>query len=911
MIGQTISHYKITAKLGEGGMGAVYRATDTRLGREVALKILPGKFVRDRQRMGRFQREAEVLASLNHPHISIIHGLEEEGEVRALVLELVEGPTLAERISEGPIPVEEALRMALEIIQALETAHEKGIIHRDLKPANVKITPEGTVKVLDFGLAKALETEVTKQELANSPTLTLEATREGIVLGTAAYMSPEQARGRELDKRTDIWSFGLVLFEMLTGRGMYVGKSFTETLAAVIHHEPNLRELPGDTPWKIRELLERCLRKDSRIRLRDIGDARIAIDECLAGGATTLEETPASPPAQALWRRIAPWAAVPLLAAMAWSVRPDTPIPARQVSRFELPLPEGEWFAHYHRHALALSPDGTKLAFVARRRGSKSLISIRSFDRWEAITVPDDERVKQPFFSSDGKRLGFAWTTDGQDWKLKTYPLDGGPVTTLCDCTRPYGASWGSDDSIVFSCDWEGGLWRVSASGGEPEQVTELEEDAREVSHRLPHVLPGAKQVLYTVMRYSEHDWSQTQIVVQSLESGERKVLIEGGSDARYIPAGYLAFAREGTLWAAAFDLATLTVIGPEVPVLEGVSHAANTSHTNRETGAAQFTFSESGSLAYIAGSVFPEEQNQLLWVDRTGEVEPVTVDRGAYYRPFLSPNGLAIAFNKDRDIWTYDLARNTSSRQTFGESGFAAIWSPDGTSITVDSRQAGSRNLFQKVVDGNAEPERLFPSQDQQSPGSWSLDGRELAFTQFSSETQWDIWILPLDDPHSAEPFLHSRFREQWPAFSPNGRWLAYGSDEAGRHDVYVQSYPEKGGRVTISPRGGQSPAWAKGGSELLYRSLDEKMMSVEITIEEGELKAGNPIVLFDVSGYNRSNPIRSYDVRPDGQRFLMVKLMEGNEKNAMLIEDYFGDSVSIVLNWFEELERLVPTEY
>ncbi len=807
LLGQKISHYKITTKLGEGGMGAVYRATDTRLGREVALKILPEKFVRDRQRMGRFQREAEVLASLNHPHISMIHGLEEEGEVRALVLELVEGPTLAERIAEGPIPVEEALRMALQIAQALEVAHEQGIVRRDLKPANVKITPEGSVKVLDFGLAKALETEVEKQERANSPTLTMEATQEGIVLGTAAYMSPEQARGREVDKRTDIWSFGLVLFEMLTGKGMYAGQSFTETLAAVIHQEPSLEELPPKTPKKIQELLARCLRKDPRMRLRDMGDARITIDECLVAGFTKPEEVLASPSAPPLWRRLTPWAALPLLAAMAWFARPDLPVPTKQVSRFDLALLQGAWIRHGHRHALSLSPDGTNLAFISREGGSRTQIYIRSFDRWEAIPVPDDEHVFQPFFSPDGKRIGFAWTPNGRDLKLKTYSLDGGSITTICDCTRPYGASWGSDDSIVFSCDWKGGLWRVPASGGEPEQVTQLDTDAGEVSHRLPHLLPGSKEVLYTVMRNSEHDWDQTQIVLQSLESGERRVLVEGGSDARFVPTGHLVFAREGTLWAAAFDLASLTVIGPEIPVLEGVSHGVNTGHTDRETGAAQFAFSESGSLAYIAGSVFPESQNQLVWVNCDGEVEPVNSDRGAISRPFLSPDRSTIAFKKGLDIWTYDLTRNTSSRQTFRSVQAFVIWSPDGKGITFDSARTGVRNLFHNDIDSGAEPRQLFPSEYQQFPGAWSPDGKELAFVQVSPDTQLDVWILSLDKSRPPAPLLDSPFKEEHPAFSPSGRWLAYVSDEADRTDVYVQPYPEGPKRV-ISPKGGQSPA-------------------------------------------------------------------------------------------------------
>ena len=638
MIGQSINHYKITAKLGEGGMGVVYQATDTRLGREVALKILPEKFVRDRQRMGRFQREAEVLASLNHPSISIIHGLEEADGVRALVLELVEGSTLAERIAQGPIPVEKALQIALEITQALEAAHEKGIIHRDLKPANVKITSEGTVKVLDFGLAKALETETSNQELANSPTLTLEATREGIVLGTAAYMSPEQARGRELDKRTDIWSFGLVLFEMLTGTGMYAGKSFTETIAAVIHQDPHLEELPNSTPSKIRELLERCLRKDPGLRLRDIGDARITIDECLVEGVTGLEALPPARRSSPIWRQVAPWAAVPVLATLAWLGRADQPTAEKPVSRWEVQASKDERLHSWYRRTLALSPDGTRLAFIANDSGSgtrKTRTLVRELDSWETIPLKIDRLLNQPFFSPDGKWLGgISKVGKGSEEQIKMmkFPLDGGAAVTLCDCNHPTGASWGSDDTIVFACHPLGPLWRVPASGGEPEQVTKLDRENGELSHRLPHLLPEARAVLFTVVRHSAVpvDWSKAQIVVQSLETGERKLLIENGSDARYVPTGHLVFAREGTLMAVPFDLANLARTGSAVPVLEGVTHSVHIGAQNFETGAAQFAFSNSGTLAYVGGPLYAAGQRRVVWVDRSGVVEPTGIEPGS-----------------------------------------------------------------------------------------------------------------------------------------------------------------------------------------------------------------------------------------------------------------------------------------
>ena len=654
LLGQTISHYKITAKLGEGGMGAVYQATDGRLGRQVALKILPKKFVEDPQRMGRFQREAEVLASLNHPNISTIHGLEKSGKVRSLVLELVEGPTLAERIAQGPIPVEEAHRLALEMAQALEAAHQKGIIHRDLKPSNVKITPEGTVKVLDFGLAKALETELSEAELAKSPTLTMEATHEGIVLGTAAYMSPEQARGKVVDKRTDIWSFGLILVEMLTGKGMYSGGSITETIAAVIHQEPNLEELPQGTPRKPRELLERCLRKDSRMRLRDIGDARIALQEYLADPTATSTELiePAPPPP--LWQRLAPWAAALLLALAAWYFMPSPSIPTPSVSRFEIRAGDGEVLDHRFRQGFALSQDGSKLAYVSRSREepSKSSIHVRFFPQWGTTSVSASENLWKPFFSPAGDSLGAYSGSPGQTTgKLKKFPLDGGPSTTICDCEEPYGASWGSDDNIVFACSAASGLWRVSASGGEPRQITELDKEAGEVSHRFPHLLPGGKAVLFTVLRYevASVDWSQAEIAVQSLETGERKTLVKNGVDARYASTGYLIFAREGTLMARAFNLSSLavTATGRAFPVEEGVRQSIYVGDTANETGAAHYALSsDSGSLAYTAGPLLPESKREVVWVDRNGKEKATGIAPAQYRAVRLSPDLSRVAFN-------------------------------------------------------------------------------------------------------------------------------------------------------------------------------------------------------------------------------------------------------------------------
>ena len=888
LLGQQISHYKITAKLGEGGMGAVYRATDTQLRREVALKILPEKFVRDRQRMGRFQREAEVLASLNHPHISMIHGLEEEGEVRALVLELVEGLTLAERCSEGPIPVEEALGIALEIARALEAAHEQGIIHRDLKPANVKITPEGSVKVLDFGLAKALETEVEKQELANSPMLTMEATREGIVLGTAAYMSPEQARGREVDKRTDIWSFGLVLFEMLTGKGMYAGQSFTETLAAVIHQEPSLEELPPKTPKKIQELLARCLHKDPRMRLRDMGDARITIDECLAGGATTLGERLASPPPRPLAWRLVPWAAVPLLVVVAWWVKADPPVPEKPAVRFQIQVGQDQILYNQFRQGVAFSPDGRRLAFVTGDPGAPSgggTIYLRSLDQWEAVPLPVEGDVGSPFFSPDGKWLGFY---SFEQRKLMKVSVEGGTPTTILSLSEvsgadkstagsfqyvPLGASWGSNDTIVFAPEVKSGLWRVSASGGQAGQITLPDKKAGEVSHRLPHLLPGGKAVIFTVFLQGPFAKGTEQIVVRHLESGERRVLVKNGTDGRYVPTGHLVFAREGSLMAIPFALGSLTVSGSPVPVLEGVSHDIFTGSDGKESGAAQFSFSASGSLAYIAGTVFPEVKRQVVWKDRSGKVEPTKIPPGNYYTVRLSPDGSEALLGqgyKGAHIWKYNFPRETRTIQTAEGQGSSPVWTLDGEGFVFGSKDfaltgkhTGSNKLFLRSFDSADAPQQLTVGEYPHVFGSWHPDGKRFVFLQQDPGNNWGIWIQSTQGSLPAQPFLATSFLEAH---------------------------------------------WARDGKELFYCSGDRKMMAVKITLNGQELSWGNPVPLFDRNSKCSYGAARSYDVSPDGQRFLWIQ-RDLTERRAMERE-FFGNEVSVVLNWFEELERLVPTE-
>ena len=569
---------------------------------------------------------------------------------------------------------------------------------------------------------------------------------------------------------------------------------------------------------------------------------------------------------------------------------------------------------------MALSPDDSLLAFVAGSDRKPPRIYLRSLDRWDPVRLADDI-AWMPFFSPDGQWLGAISRVNGSKFggQLKKYPVNGGAPTTICDCPWAFGASWASDGTIVAACEYTGGLWRVSAQGGVPEQITELDQEAEEISHRLPHLIPGANAVLFTVLRQSlMADFRNRDVIVQSLETGERKILIKEGADARYVLPGYLVFVREGTLWAVPFDRDSLAVTGPEFPVLDGVSQALYTNTGPLETGAAQFAVSNSGSLAYIGGAVVPERKKEVVWVDRNnGEVEPIGIEPAQYHTVRVSPDSSTVALDtsyKRPQVWTYDLERHAQIIQTPEGRNSTPIWSPDGATLVFGSEQRGTHNLFSKVVDGDDDPQRLSPSPRTQYVGSWSPDGTKLAFTQVTPGSQHghDIWILSMDGSGFAEPFLeNSKFQEMSPEFSPNGRWLAYTSGESGPDEVYVQRYPQKGGKVTISNAGGESPVWSGRGDELFYLTRSgrsTKYWGVDINIRGDTLTPGNPVFLFEKECV-RTQPVRSYDVAPDGQRFLMILNNNAKERRAMWGE-YFGKKVKIVLNWSEELSRREPVE-
>ncbi len=899
MIGKTISHYKVLDKLGEGGMGVVYRAQDTKLGREVALKTLPEEFAQDADRVARLKREAKLLASLNHPNIAAIHGLEEEEETRFLVLEMVEGETLAEKLIKGALSVEEALDICTQIAEALEAAHEKGVIHRDLKPGNVKITPDGKVKVLDFGLAKAFEAadsgEKPGVDLSKSPTLTIDSSEPGIILGTAPYMSPEQARGKPLDKRTDIWSFGCVLYEILTGKRAFEGETVTDIVAAIIKGEPDWKTLPEEIPWSIRALLRRCLQKDPHRRLHDIADARIEIEEAINKPFIASAMPGKTQAVRSLWRRAAPWVLGILMTIIAglafWSPWHKNVQESRTVKRFTLHLPSAEplWLAEViQQPSVALSPDGTKLVYVAIRGGIQQLY-LHEMDQFEASPIPGTEDARNPFFSPDGGWVAFL--TSG---KLKKVSLSSGASIALCDILPDVssGGTWGHDDNILFSPNPGSGLAQVSASGGIPKLITTRDRTRGELGHYYPKVLPGGKAVLFTIRK--EGGWNETSIAVLSLETNEWHTLIERGTNPHYMFTGHMVYARAGALLAVPFDLERLQVTGSPVRILEGIMTMRG----------AEFSLSGDGSLVYLPGTgAFPART--LVWVERQGQSFALPLQASTYRCPRLSSDGLRLAISitgqqrGNVDVWISELTRYTSIRLTSNPNiDVYPIWTPDNKQVTyASSSNYKSPMLSWRLADGTGVKELLSMMDNAQFPTCWSPDGRILLFTDEHPDTKFDIWLLPMENDRKPQPLVKTKFNETGAVFSPDGRWIAYQSDESGRYEVYVRSFPGPGPKQPISKDGGTEPAWAPDGRELFYRNGD-KMMVVDWRTHE-EFTTAKPKLLFE-GKYLMDRLGANYDIAPDGRRFLMIR----NDHETAPTQ------LRIVLNWSEDLKRLVPIE-
>jgi serine/threonine-protein kinase len=919
--GVRLGPYEILSALGAGGMGEVYRARDTKLNREVALKVLPDAFTRDPDRLARFRREAQVLASLNHPHIGAIYGFEDSGETHALVLELVEGLTLAEKLAElsrvksqvSGLPLDEALSIARQIAEALEAAHEQGIIHRDLKPSNIKITPDGVVKVLDFGLAKLAHPEAVAgaANVTASPTITSPAmmTGVGVLLGTAAYMSPEQAKGREADKRSDVWAFGCVLYEMLTGRRAFDAEDVSETLAAVLLKEPDWTALPATTAGTIKLVLRRCLQKDRKRRTRDIGDVLLALEDALENTASQVTVAVAKP----RWRRslsLAGFAllAVALLSAGAWRLsRVTSPSP---VTRFMIALPEGKTLASAARQNLAISPDGTQIVYASDGRlFSRALgdFEARALAGTEtALRSLGPESVDSPAFSPDGRSVVFFSSTDRA---LKRVGLEGGAPVTLCPADPPSGLTW--DASGILFGQGAKGIFRCPTAGGESQQLVKVGDGEGAYG---PQFLPGTDLLLFTIsaMRDGTERWEKANVVIESLSSGERTTLIRGGSDARYLRSGHLVYGLSGTILAAPFDPRAPSEIGEAVPVVQGVQRTVSGA-----TGVVHFVTSDGGTLVYLPGPASgPTGERIIAAADRAGTVERLSPPSGPYVHVRASRDGkfLAIGSDDSREaiVSIFPLDGTSAVRRLMfeGKNRFP-IWSSDGVRVAFQSDLEGDLGIFTRRADGTGTIARLTqPAKGEaHAPESWSPDGKTLLFTVQEGKT-FSLWNLsiesgkaaPLGDVRSTEPID--------PVFAPDGRWIAYRvrignlfSDS--NNGVYVQPFPPTGARYQ-APRvsGDFHPVWAPDGDSLVYvPSANSGRLAIVRVMKDHAVTFGIPMTMpAVVTGGVLSAGRRAYDVLPDG-RFIGL-VAPGDVPSTV----GSARQIRVVLNWFEELKRLVP---
>ena len=896
--GTTLGTYEITGSLGAGGMGEVYRARDTKLGRSVAIKVLPELFAADPDRVPRFEREAKVLASLNHPHIAALYGMEQgpgTPPTHFLIMELVEGETLFDRLQRGALPVAEALAIVIQIADALETAHEQGVVHRDLKPANIKITPDDNVKVLDFGLAKAMDSSPAASSPANSPTLSVLATQAGLIMGTAAYMSPEQAKGATTDRRSDVFSFGVVFYELLTGRQPFRGDTAAEVMASVMIREADLTALPSGLNPRIAELIARCLEKNPKKRWQAMGDLRVEL-ETLAAAPHQV----AAPVAGALvapkplWKR-----AMPVVAAIAvtavtatLATRWLTPPPSRDVIRFAVPSPNfNQGFQN-----LALSPDGTRLVYVANTGPGLRQLMLRTMGDLEARPIAGTEgQVASPSFSPDGQFVAFY---SGVDAALKKIAITGGAAVTLCKITVPFsGPHWGGQ-GILFGQP-NGGL-RVSPDGGEPELIIPIENGQRLSS---PQFIDDRGSILFSLATGPLNvGWEKGQVIVQAPD-GTRQVVVSGGSDARYLPTGHLVYASGATLLAVPFDLAARRALSGPIPVVEGISRAGS------QLFAAHYAVSASGLLVYMpASGLAATPRRTLALVDMTGKAQPLAVPVNAYSHPRVSPDGMRVAVatedSKEAAIWIAELSGSGLPRRlTFEGRNVAPIWTRDGQFVTFQSDREGDRGLFQQRADGAGTAERLTKAEPttQHFPDSWSPDGKTLTF-RVAAEVN-SIWTWSREGDRMPRHLLQGNRSYVTSEFSPDGRWLAYGSNELDglQFNVFVQPFPPTGAKYQMSPTPASTPVWSPDGKRV-FSAFNNRIYRADIhTIPA--LTVGQSVELEMPDILPSAANIRHFDLMPDGKRLLVVLPESAGDSSRQL-----APQIYVVVNWLDELKAKVP---
>ncbi len=887
--GDTFAHYEIIAPIGSGAMGEVFSARDTRLDREVAVKVLPSDFSTDPERLARFRREAKVLAALNHTNIAAIHGLENDRDIIFLAMEMAPGETLEARISRGNMPTDEALAVAIQIAAGLEEAHTKGIVHRDLKPANVKLSSDGHIKILDFGLARAYQDEdEATTEPGTSPTMTAAMTQAGVVLGTAAYMSPEQARGYEVDSRTDIWAFGVILWELLAGRRLFAGETTSDTLAMVLRSDPDWSALPTDMPPSLRRLLQRCLQRDKRQRMHHMADARIVMEEILKDGTSAYEPAEGSiAPMSTGGSRKAwtGWIAATFMAVVAmilgWQfLNIDVPVAPSPI-RFNLTLPEGQWIEG-DRQVLAVSPSGDSFV-ISLITPTGYQLYLRTMDNQTLVPIPGTENGQSPFFSPDGQWLGF---TSGSN--LQKVSLNGGSPIKLCEAWWGGGA-WTKDDRIIFTNSYASGLFIVPAAGGQPQNLTTPDPVHHELGHWWPQVLPDQDWIIYT--GYST-PIENARIMAFSLKSGEKRVLVEGGSFGRWAPTGHLLYVRNGKLMSVPFDHRKIAVTGSAEPILEDVFLEVS-------DGFSPLGFGANGTMVYAPASVINAPSN-LTWVDRQGDLIAIDLPARHYSNPRLSPDGSRIAVsisdNHNTDIWIHDIERGTSSRFTFSPTSYLnPIWTPDGRTVIYNGEEP-QYTIYQRPADGSGDTQLLLKKPVDTLPTSVSPDGKWLVYTESSANTRGDIWLLPLDAEGEPRLFLQTIYQEAEGTVSPDGRWLAYHSNESGQYEIYAMPFPDGGSRVQVSLAGGSKPVWSSTGDELYFKN-NSTMMAATVNLDrssETDLVVERPKTLWgELSPFSIPDEM-AFSPTPDSQHFLFAHIPNNSQPHTL----------RIVVNWFSELK-------